>query len=246
MSSSVARYFPAEFPRHNEADTHSLGSVEELTTHGGEVEAAEEMVSDEGLILRLQKRDVVALGLLYQRYARLTYWVCVRILRDQAEAEDLVHDVFLCMYRRCRSFDPQKGSARSWLVQLAYHSCFNRRAYLKARHGQRHGSEEPGARVNPPEPSQNTDPTYSIIWNPRMKAAFTSLSGEQQLTLKLYYLRDYTLKEIAEELDWSYDKVKHHVYRGIDRLRAIVFEGTVSGTCHEATVERRWQSNDRA
>jgi len=86
----------------------------------------------------------------------------------------------------------------------------------------------------------------SIIWNPRMKAAFKSLSGEQQLTLKLYYLRDYTLKEIAEELDWSYDKVKHHVYRGINRLRAIVFEGTSSGTCKEATVERRCQSNDRA
>ncbi len=246
MSSSVARYFPGDFPKHNEADAHSRGSVEELTTHSSEVEAAEEMASDEGLMLRLQKRDVVALGLLYQRYARLTYWVCVRILRDPAEAEDLVHDVFLCLYRRCRSFDPHKGSARSWLVQLAYHSCFNRRAYLKARHGQRHGSEELGARVSPPEPSQNTDPTDSIIWNPRMKAAFRSLSEEQQLTLKLYYLRDYTLKEIAEELDWSYDRVKHHVYRGIDRLRAIVFEGTVSGACHEATVERRCQSNDRA
>ena len=246
MSSPVARYFPGDLPKHNEAYTHSPSSVEELTTRRCDVEAAEEMVSDEGLILRLQKRDVVALGLLYQRYARLTYWVCVRILRDQAEAEDLVHDVFLCMYRRCRSFDPQKGSARSWLVQLAYHSCFNRRAYLKARHGQRHGSEEPGARVNAPEPRKNTDPTDSIIWNPRMKAAFKSLSGEQQLTLKLYYLRDYTLKEIAEELDWSYDKVKHHVYRGIDRLRAIVFEGTSSGTCKEATVERRCQSNDRA
>ena len=68
MSSSVARYFPGEFPRHNEGDTHSLGSVEEQTTRGREVEAAEEMVSDEGLILRLQKRDVVALGLLYQRF----------------------------------------------------------------------------------------------------------------------------------------------------------------------------------
>src|SRR5260370_1621836 len=191
MSSSVARYFPGDFPKHSEADTHSLGSVEELTTHGRDVECAEEMVSDEGLILRLQKRDVAALGLLYQRYARLTYWVCVRILRDQAEAEDLVHDVFLCMYRRCRSFDPQKGSARSWLVQLAYHTCFNRRAYLKARHGQRHGSEEPGARANAPEPRKNTDTTDSIIWNTRMNASFKSLSGKQQLTLKLYYIRDY-------------------------------------------------------
>jgi len=217
-----------------------------LTTDTGVTGIAEVGDSDETLILQLQKKDVVALGLLYQRYARLTYWVCVRILRDQAEAEDLVHDVFICIYRRCRSFDPQKGSARSWLVQLAYQSCFNRRAYLKARHGQLHGSEEPGARVNPPEPSQNTDPTDSIIWNPRMKAAFRSLSEEQQLTLKLYYLRDYTLKEIAEELDWSYDRVKHHVYRGIDRLRAVVFEGTVSGTCHKATVGRKCQSTDRA
>src|SRR5260370_9886593 len=132
MSSSVARYFPGDFPKHNEADTHSIGSVEELTTHGREVEAAEEMVSDEDLILRLQKRDVVALGLLYERYARLTYWVCVRILSDQAEAEDLVHDVFLCMYRLCSSFDPRKVSARSWLVHVSYQITFIRRASCNA------------------------------------------------------------------------------------------------------------------
>ena len=247
-SSSAARYFPGILAKRNGNGAHSETSndVESLTSERGTEQIIEAEDTDEVLILRLQKKEVEVLGLLYRRYARLIYWVCVRILRDPAEAEDLVHDVFLCMYRRCRSFDPQKGSARSWLVQLAYHSCFNRRAYLKARHGQRHGSEEPGARVNPPEPSQNTDPTDSIIWNPRMKAAFRSLSEEQQLTLKLCYLRDYTLKEIAQELGWSYDSVKHHVYRGIGRLRHIVFEGPAPRTCHEAMAEIRCESKDMA
>ncbi len=79
-----------------------------------------------------------------------------------------------------------------------------------------------------------------------MKAAFESLSEEQQLTLRLYYLKELTLQEIAQELGWSYDRVKHHVYRGIDRLRRIVFEGPTARTCHEARAEIRCESKDMA
>ena len=219
-SSSAARYFPGILARRNGNGAHSETSdyVESLTPESGTEQIAEAEDTDEVLILRLQKKDVVALGLLYRRYARLIYSVCARILRNP-DAEDLVHDVFLSVYRRCGSFDPEKGSARSWLIQLAYHSCFNWRAYLKARHGHRNGGEEPGMPVALLEPSQNTDPTDSIVSNPRMKAAFESLSEEQQLALKLYFLEECTLQEIAQELGWSYDRVKHHVYRGIDRLR---------------------------
>ncbi len=106
----------------------------------GEPPATESEISDETLILRLQRKDVEALGLLYRRYARLVYSVCVRILRDSAEAEDLVHEVFLSLYRKCRSFDQRKGKARSWLLQLTYHKCFDWRDYLRARHGYGRGN----------------------------------------------------------------------------------------------------------
>src|SRR3981189_3588154 len=110
MSSSPARYFPGLFARRSpaaEAPSEPKG--------GSIAESAEP--SDVDLILRLQTKDVEALGLLYRRYARLVYSVCFRILRDSTEAEDLVHEVFLCLYWRCKSFDPAKGAAVSVLVQ---------------------------------------------------------------------------------------------------------------------------------
>src|SRR5229473_3330244 len=226
MSSSAARYFPGILGKRNGngARNQSSDYVDSLTSDSGTEQFAEPQDTDEVLILRLQKKDVGALGLLYRRYARLVYSVCARILRDPSEAEDLVHEVFLCLYRKCRSFDPAKGSVRSWLVQLTYHKCFDWRDYLKARHGYGQGIREEDAPAARPQLTQESNPADLIIWTPRMKAAFRSLSKEQQLTLKLYYFKGCTLPEVAEELGYSYGNAKNHFYRGMKRLRCIVFD----------------------
>jgi len=57
-----------------------------------------------------------------------------RILRDRAEADDLVQEVFLYIHRKSALFDSLKGSARSWIVQVAYTQALLRRRQLKS-HG---------------------------------------------------------------------------------------------------------------
>lgn len=225
MSSSPARYFPGVFARRDGAHAERPNTVDSCDVIGSAAEIAGD-ISDEDLVFRLQKNDVQALGLLYRRYARLIYSICLRLLRNSTEAEDLVHEVFLCLYRKCKSFDSRKGAARSWLVQLAYCKCFDWRDYLRARHGhqQRNGdASECPTKARPG--SDDRDPAYLILWSPRMLAAFRSLSKEQQLTLTLYYFQGYTFQEIGEKLGYSYGNVKHHVYRGIERLRSAVFDG---------------------
>jgi len=249
MSSSAARYFPGILGRRNGNGTHNQTSnyVETLTPENGTERTAEAQDTDEILILRLQKKEVEALGLLYRRYARLVYSVCSRILRDSAEAEDLVHEVFLCLYRKCRSFDPAKGTARSWLIQLTYSRCFDWRNYLRARHGYQQGNGEVDAwPIDVPSLKHDWDPAYLVLWNPRMTAAFKSLSKEQQLTLKLYYFQGYTFQEIAEELGYSYGNVKHHVYRGIERLRNIVFDGAWRRSSEGARQETKCEPKEMA
>ena len=63
---------------------------------------------DETLLLRVQSGDREALGLLFLRYSRSVLSVGRRILRDRAEAEDLVHDVFLFVMDRSELFNPDK------------------------------------------------------------------------------------------------------------------------------------------
>jgi RNA polymerase sigma-70 factor, ECF subfamily len=241
MSSSPARYFPGIFARRNPVPDVRTETTDGLAIDGGVAEAVQAEASDEELILRLQTKDVEALGLLYRRYARLVYSVSFRILRDSVEAEDLVHEVFLGLYRKCKSFDPAKGAARSWLIQLTYSKCFDWRDYLKARHGRGQGTDLSDA--SPADVAARThdpDPAYFVLWNASMVAAFKSLSKEQQLALRLFYFKGYTFQEIAEQLGYSYGNVKHHVYRGIERLRQVVYVGAGRGTAQ--VPEQRTQS----
>src|SRR6202162_66536 len=112
-----------------------LFSQEKVTTVAvaGEKPPVSVDVSDESLLSRICSGDQEALAALFERYARLTRSVAVRILRDAAEAEDLVQDLFLFIQRKCGIFDSSKSTARSWIVQMAYHRALERRRYLTTR-----------------------------------------------------------------------------------------------------------------
>jgi DNA-directed RNA polymerase specialized sigma24 family protein len=83
--------------------------------------------------VRIQAGDRDAFALLFRRYAHPIRNIGKRILRNKAEAEDLVQEVFLYIHRKSALFDNSKGSARSWAIQVAYTQALLRRRYLKAQ-----------------------------------------------------------------------------------------------------------------
>src|ERR1700733_7983417 len=89
--------------------------------------------TDEMLLARVKAEDQDALGRLFERYARLIRSVAARILSDVTEAEDLVQDLFLFIRRKAGIFDRSKSTARSWILQMAYHRAIERRRYLASR-----------------------------------------------------------------------------------------------------------------
>ena len=75
--------------------------------------------SDEELLQQVGRRgDREALAILFRRYATMVRALAERILRDPAEAQDLVQEVFLFVLRKASLFDPSRGPARSWLGQM--------------------------------------------------------------------------------------------------------------------------------
>jgi len=145
-----------------------------------------------------------------------------------SEAETLVHEVFLSLHKRCASFDPTKGTARSWLVHLTYNKCFDWREYLRARHGFREGNGEGKSPATPSELIEEQCPTEFKISGDDIRALLASLPREQQLTFQMR-VAGYTFSEIGEKLGCSPGNAKHHAYRGIQRLRRIVFDGNKPG-----------------
>src|SRR6266404_3715895 len=89
--------------------------------------------SDEELMAGLQAKDEKALDALFAKYSRLVFGIAQRILNDRSEAEDIVQVVFFSLYQKAILYDPAKGSAKGWIVQVAFSRARDRRAHLLRR-----------------------------------------------------------------------------------------------------------------
>jgi len=174
------------------------------------------------LLSRLVEGDCDALDRLFRRYAILIRSIGKRILRDDAEAEDLVQEVFLHLVRRSSAFDLRKGSARSWIVQNIYYRAINRRRYLSSRH--QLFVTAPKAPVDLAARAADYDCSESAIFEGALvREILKRLTPEQFETMRLFFFEGYTLAEISENLGQPLGNVRHHYYRGLNRLRARLF-----------------------
>lgn len=175
--------------------------------------------SDESLLSDAANGSKEAVGLLFRRHRRAVLHVAGRILKDASEAEDLCQDVFLLLFQKARLFDANKGTASSWIIQIAYHRAMNRRQYLA--HRQHYNAQElDEQRVGVGrEPLLIDEITARSILN-RLRE---QISKEQRQILELHFFEGYSLREIAERTNQSLGNVRHHYYRGLERLRSIVF-----------------------
>jgi RNA polymerase sigma-70 factor, ECF subfamily len=184
--------------------------------------------SDESLLLQIAAGDREALAALFQRYVGLTRGLVVRILRDTAEAEDLVQDLFIYLQRRCAIFDSSKSSARSWIIQMAYHRAIERRRYLTARQFYSRENEEAMRDHVVGVPTDESDYSAEAVFGRNgLGNVFESLSEDQRETLRLYFFDGFTLAEIAVKLGQPHANVRHHYYRGLGKLRKQMFGTTV-------------------
>ncbi len=175
---------------------------------------------DESLLVRLQSGDMEALELLFHRYSRLLLGIARRVLQDNQEAEDLVQDIFLSLFYKGKTYDPAKGLARAWFVQVTYHRAYDRRRYLNTRSFY---DRTGGNRKEALPPTSGDNAEEFMAWQSCLRPAFDQLSEDQRRTLMLHFYEGYTIREISERLGQPLGNVQHHLYRGIDRLRRHVF-----------------------
>jgi len=176
-------------------------------------------LSDEQLMEQVRNGAKEALGALFRRHARAVRNVGYRILRDEAEADDLVQEVFLSLFQKAHLFNVSKGTASSWIVQIAYHRAMNRRGYLE--HRQHYNAQEFNEEyIGDKRPQLLIDEIAAKTLLDRLRG---ELSAEQRVTLELHLFEGYSLREIAEETNQALGNVRHHYYRGLERLRSIVF-----------------------
>ena len=169
----------------------------------------------------VQTGDREALAVLFRRYARPVRNVGQRILRDKAEADDLVQEVFLYIHRKSALFDSSKGPASSWIVQVAYTQALLRRRRLKSQGFYLSGITDKPAECDPGgDSSAHYDQTVEGLFGRNgWRRVLESLTEDQRETLRLHFFEGYTFEEIAEKLGQSYGNVRNHHYRGLEKVR---------------------------
>jgi RNA polymerase sigma-70 factor, ECF subfamily len=181
--------------------------------------------SDELLLKQVHDGEKEALALLFRRHSRSVRNVAYRILRNESEADDLVQEVFLFIFRKAALFDSTHWGARSWIIHVTYHRAFDRRLYLNSRHFYT-STELEGAAFSLAD-SREELPFHErsmegILGKPLMARFTARLTPEQQETIRLYFFEGYALKEIAQLTGRSLVNVRSHYYRGLERLRKYV------------------------
>jgi RNA polymerase sigma-70 factor, ECF subfamily len=178
-------------------------------------------LSDEILLSQIRAGDRDALALLFRRYCHCVRNIGQRILRDRAEADDLVQEVFLYIHRKSTLFDSSKGPGRSWIIQVAYTQAFLRRRELKS-----HGFYLSGIADKQVESQRAGDrgahydhTVEGLFGRNGWKRIAGDLTEDQRETLRLHFFEGYTFTEIAEKLGQSYSNVRNHHYRGLEKLR---------------------------
>jgi RNA polymerase sigma-70 factor, ECF subfamily len=181
--------------------------------------------SDERLLEQVREGIKEALAILFRRHARAVRNIAYRILRNESEADDLVQEVFLQLFRKAGLYDAVPGAARAWIFHMAYHCAFDRRRYLNSRHFYSSQKLEDSALrlADPREDLPFHEQSIEGVLGKQLTEKFNSrLTPEQRETIQLFFFEGYALKEIAQRTGRSLVNVRNHYYRGLDRLRKYV------------------------
>jgi RNA polymerase sigma-70 factor (ECF subfamily) len=130
----------------------------------------------------------------------------------------MAQEIFLHLCSEARTFDPAKGSARTWLVQMMYRRAFDRRAYLRRRHFYS-GTETLEWTNTLSDGRKCEDEWIDRLTVRQLQTAFDDLSDGQRMTLEAFFFEGLKFVEISERSGEDITNIRHHYYRGLERLR---------------------------
>ena len=174
---------------------------------------------DVDLLKAVAARDEAALGHLYDRYRLILFGVLVRILNNREEAEDVLQEVFLQVWRRAADFDENRGRPFTWLVTLARSRGIDRLRALASRErvATAAGADEASEEVSDAVTDAIRSEERGVV-----NSALSQLPEEQKRPLMLAYFDGLTQSEIALQLGAPLGTVKTRMRSGMMKLRELL------------------------
>jgi len=168
------------------------------------------------LIRQVANQDRDAFSQLYDRFSTLVFTLVMRMLRVRSDAEDLLQEVFVQVWRQAQSYSAERGSPEAWIINIA-----RSRAIDKIRSIRR--MEKSFVLTDDPARAESSDNVESSVAESEarmaMNSALANLPETQRRVLELAYFDGLTQTEIANRLAEPLGTVKTRMRTGIQRLR---------------------------
>lgn len=169
------------------------------------------------LVAAMGRGSFDALAVLYDRYSPMLMALAVRVLRDPAEAEEILQEAFLQAWRQAKRYDPARSSVVTWLVLLTRSRAIDRRRSRRV-------AEHTLTAMRDERASDHTSPTdvrEALLQErrSRLREELARLSGAQREVLELAFFRGLTQREIAEETGTPLGAIKTRSLLAMKKLR---------------------------
>jgi RNA polymerase sigma-70 factor (ECF subfamily) len=170
----------------------------------------EDLPGDTALLRRIVARDAAAIAEVYVRHARLLFNLILRVLRDRADAEDVLQEVFVTVWERAPTYDPALGAPLAWLVRIARNRAIDRLRANAARARLAETSLAGAIMTGGSDPGERHD----------IRSALDVLVPEQRELVECAYFMGLTHTELAARFNLPLGTVKTRVRNGLLALRA--------------------------
>ncbi len=172
------------------------------------------------LIRRMADGDADACGVFYDRYARLAYPLIMRIVRDAADAADVLQEVFWEAWQAAATYDPARGSPEAWIVMRARTRAIDRLRAIRRRGEMFVAPLDEAVAAAPADGGR--DASERAANRTAIEGVLERLPDAQREVIELAYFAGLTQTEIAERLEQPLGTVKTRMRLGLERLREIM------------------------
>jgi RNA polymerase sigma-70 factor, ECF subfamily len=170
----------------------------------------------EELLPQVSRGDQQAFSDLYDIVGGEVYGLVRRVVRDPSIAEEVAQEVLLEVWRTATRFDPQRGSARAWILTMAHRRAVDR---VRSEQSSRDRDERAGARDLAAPFDVVSEEVQDRLDHRQVRDALGELTDLQREAVQLAYYGGYTQSEVADLLDAPLGTVKTRLRDGLIRLR---------------------------
>ncbi|WP_083441140.1 sigma-70 family RNA polymerase sigma factor [Nitriliruptor alkaliphilus] len=173
-------------------------------------------ITDEDLLLRVARGDQTAFGSLFDRFSGLVFGVVKRMLRDPSQSEEVAQEVLVEVWRTATRFDPDRGSAQTWILTMAHRRAIDR---VRSEQASRDRTDRIGQRDQVRAFDEVAEEVELRFEHEQVRGALSALTDLQREAVELAYYGGYTYREVAELLDTPLGTIKTRMRDGLIRLR---------------------------